>query len=525
MHPQKLPSALISGNVVDGNGLSSFKYVLVDNGRIVSVSEHKPKIPSQTIEYNAGQNSYIFPGLINLHTHIDYNLLPMWLNPHMYGWDNRFEWRANDAYHDAIRKPISYVRNNLQAQLRKKDDQSPNVGTVFQALSEIQAVAGGTTILQENTDLDEGCHKYEDRKHILIRNTGTASDMGLEQKDMVGSHVDFYEPSHRPFGFSNQDTSNWLPKKNESFDDFVNNYKVGTIKGTLVHLAEGRSGVGLPRQGVDAYTRNEFNAFRQVVSLLDPKQFNSTHFGIIHGCGIDAWSNEHIAFLKKYGIDIIWSPVSNMLLYGDTIFTPQLQREGVLTCLGSDWSPSGTKHVWEEAKFARYFFDVLDCPISNLNLFKMITTNPAQALNIPAGSIEQGNFADFFILHCDDPTLTPLEALFRYDDKNTQAVITAGVPVYGCQDVFSKWQITTAQRLPKEMGEVASSMFVNFPPELNIDVEADFHELKKLFQSQGVSEFSLPLVADDTFYQSVIANLKKYTMSYRQQVRILSPNY
>lgn len=513
---------LISGNIVNSEGTSSYGFILVENGFISSVTSSKPVVPPGTIEYDAGNSSYIFPGFINLHTHVDYNLLPMWQNPYMYNWDNRFEWRNNAGYKNAISNPISYVRNNWETRLRDNNT-GPTVGVAFQAMSEIQAVAGGTTVLQENTSIDEGCGKYGNRSHVLIRNTGTAADMGLPSEDTIDSQVDFYDPDPKPEGIPHQDTSSWRPVESYGFKDFLNRYQSGTIKGTLVHLAEGRSGAGLFTKGVDAYSRNEFNTFMNTINTLSPEQFNATNFGIIHGCGIDVWDDKVISFLKQYNLSLIWSPVSNMLLYGDTTFAPELWFNDVLTCLGSDWSPSGSKHVWEEAKYARFFFDALEYPVSNQTLYQMITTNPAKALKIPAGSIEAGNFADFFILNCDNPGFTPLEALFQYDDRDTKAVITAGVPVYGEEDLFTQWGIV-AQKLPPEMGQLASTMYVNFPSELQIDVQYDFDRLEQLFRSQGVSQFSLPLIKDDIFYQSVIADLKKYTLWYAWQIHILPPN-
>ena len=50
---------------------------------------------------------------------------------------------------------------------------------------------------------------------------------------------------------------------------------------------------------------------------------------------------------------IAWSPFSNLWLYGKTTDVPAARAAGVSVCLGSDWAPSGTKHVLGELKAAR----------------------------------------------------------------------------------------------------------------------------------------------------------------------------
>ena len=47
---------------------------------------------------------------------------------------------------------------------------------------------------------------------------------------------------------------------------------------------------------------------------------------------------------------IAWSPFSNLWLYGETTDVPAARDAGIKVCLGSDWAPSGTKHVLGELK-------------------------------------------------------------------------------------------------------------------------------------------------------------------------------
>ena len=49
---------------------------------------------------------------------------------------------------------------------------------------------------------------------------------------------------------------------------------------------------------------------------------------------------------------MVWSPLSNLLLYGATARVDAAKRAGVRIGLGSDWSPSGSKNLLGELKVA-----------------------------------------------------------------------------------------------------------------------------------------------------------------------------
>ena len=48
----------------------------------------------------------------------------------------------------------------------------------------------------------------------------------------------------------------------------------------------------------------------------------------------------------------MWSPFSNLWLYGDTTDVSSARRHGLRVCLGSDWTPSGTRNLLGELKVA-----------------------------------------------------------------------------------------------------------------------------------------------------------------------------
>ena len=548
---------LLYGNWVDENGEEhEQEYIFVQDGIIQSISAERPaNLPENTLEYHAGSDAYIFPGFINLHTHVDWNLFPMWGdqdkpwgNKHQYACDNRFQWRDDKNYHAGISAAHHYVADNWDRQMT----QDVTIGTAFQLFSEIQAVAGGTTVLQENVtaiccgahDPRHGCHgtdqhtKYEPRKHALIRNTGSADDLKRKSGE-VFSCVQFYTPQRvhdnrdpekekKPL-IPPQDTSDWeLYTDTSGFNSFkaledsFNDYEAIDI--VLVHLAEGRAGNQDPR-GVDAYTRKEFDAFKRYMDANRAK-YSKVKIGLIHGCGMDlseAGAETTIEFLKDHNIGLVWSPVSNLLLYGDTVdATKFLDRpeDDVLVCLGSDWSPSGSKNVCQEAQLAYWYLtDVMLYENPNLRqrLYRMITTQPAKLLGIDAGSIKVGNWADFAIMDRVAGNDTPLDALFDFSEfynENINAVVNGGVLVYGNHDVFEDWGIE-GHSLPAQMGNTASQKCINLPSHLKtIDLDHHLTTLKQLLNESFAKaygqemQFSLPLSEDDRHYQAAIHELE-----------------
>lgn len=69
----------------------------------------------------------------------------------------------------------------------------------------------------------------------------------------------------------------------------------------------------------------------------------------------------HCAALERQDFDVlaanggsmVWSPLSNLLLYGKTADVKAARAAGVRMALGSDWSPTGSKNLLWELKVAK----------------------------------------------------------------------------------------------------------------------------------------------------------------------------
>ena len=100
---------------------------------------------------------------------------------------------------------------------------------------------------------------------------------------------------------------------------------------------------------------------------------------------------------------MVWSPFSNIWLYGDT--TDVLSaRKHMRVCLGSDWSPSGTRNLLGELKVAALWNtrEPRRRALSPLELCEMVTREPGLALEQPwgraVGRLEPGALADVAVM-------------------------------------------------------------------------------------------------------------------------------
>ncbi|PKL70651.1 MAG: hypothetical protein CVV30_04700 [Methanomicrobiales archaeon HGW-Methanomicrobiales-1] len=504
----------INGNYLAHDGRIIKGQIIVENGIIQDIKKPETKkIPDDSsITLDLDENDIVFPGFLNLHTHIDYNTIPIWDSVKA-PWNNRFEWRKDPGYLNDIKNVIGCITN----QWKQKNDPSSDciknrekilqddknwrpIDTVFTVTSEIQAISGGTTCIQEMIGLE---HDNPDHSpNILIRSTASASDLDFPQDKIIFSVIDFYRPSP---------SSTEIPVKTDSLDIFDKGVKKGNIISTLFHLAEGRSGFLNMDQKFDKYSRNEFEEFMKHIRSFERQKIIPMHLSIIHGCGIDVGNKDHIKFLKHYQISVLWAPISNLLLYKDTLCISKLLKQGVNVALGSDWSPSGGKHILEEARFALWFVNLFDKEIKSYDIFKMITTNAAKCLGIGrVGEIKIGNFADFLIFTKPNPESDAITALLSpvSNDDSIKCVIVNGRIVYGNKKTFVDLKIDY-QPLPEE-GNSAKNKGVSLNSSLDFVMGRDIKRIEfflknNIYRSWNRSHF---LATDDKEYLSRLEKLK-----------------
>lgn len=148
-------------------------------------------------------------------------------------------------------------------------------------------------------------------------------------------------------------------------------------------------------EGLNHAAQNEFSCLsstdRHGVDVVD------AGFSLIHGIGLTARDGE---LLAREGASLIWSPRSNLSLYGNTAPVVMLRNQGILLSLGTDWTPSGSATLARELACADALDrSYLDDAFSDRDLWLMVTHNPAVALGVDdkLGALQAGLFGDIVI--------------------------------------------------------------------------------------------------------------------------------
>jgi 5-methylthioadenosine/S-adenosylhomocysteine deaminase len=142
---------------------------------------------------------------------------------------------------------------------------------------------------------------------------------------------------------------------------------------------------------------------------------------IIHGVWL---SDDDIHLMAEKGVRLVYNPASNMFLGDGITPIPDMLAAGVTVGLGSDGGCSNNRvSVFDEMRMCALLQKVAHL---NSNIMpaeatlEMGTAGSADTLNLLAGRIEPGHFADFTLLDMRDPSLLPP---WRYE-KNVVYAMT-----------------------------------------------------------------------------------------------------
>tara|TARA_B100001093_G_scaffold177219_1_gene169877 strand:+ start:22521 stop:25229 length:2709 start_codon:yes stop_codon:yes gene_type:complete len=388
---------LLKGRVVTMDGEQNVinqGNVMVRDGVIEGVWADNQAIPLSVDLTNAvviETNGTIYPGLIDLHNHMHYNHIPLWdfevhLNDEQKsaegGYSNRYQWGNNWDYGPSI----TWMKNNVQSNSRW------GMASEQMKYAEVQAVSGGVTAVQGSPGTSTQAWDSMLSRNVELYNFGqdgmsTCSVCGAADSDYTGSH---------------------LISQNQS----------GSLNAWFVHLAE----------GVDDSSREEFDALWDKGLIMDETV-------VIHGTGMERTQFDKMATV---GADLVWSPISNLLLYGNTTDIRAVDAAGVDISLAPDWGPSGSKNNLHELKVADLWnTDVLNGYFSGYELAEMVTSNPAEAANWEnfVGKIKAGMYADLVVMDTfhDDPYRNLIESI----DDDVRLTVVQGKAVFGDTDIMT----------------------------------------------------------------------------------------
>jgi cytosine/adenosine deaminase-related metal-dependent hydrolase len=317
----------------------------------------------------------VYPGLIELHNHLSYNCLQLRQVPRPFG--NRGQWSAGPDYRRLISGPMQVI------------GKTPDLVAPLVRYVEAKCLVAGVTTSQ-------GIALYSDagiRRFYkgVVRNVEEPDDAALPAAasripDVAAADVTRFaaelERDHR----------------------------------LLLHLAE----------GTDDPARRHFLDLQ----LPDGSWALSDHLIGIHSVGLHS---EDIPILAAHGAGMVWSPLSNLLLYGGTARIAEMKAAGVRIGLGSDWSPSGSKNLLGELKVARlYSANAAQGPIfTDRELVAMATSTAAQMLGWDGaiGSLEAGKRAD--LIAVGGATADPYSGLIDATERDLVLVMIGGVACAG----------------------------------------------------------------------------------------------
>jgi hypothetical protein len=190
-------------------------------------------------------------------------------------------------------------------------------------------------------------------------------------------------------------------------------------KAFVVHLAE----------GIDGPSRQEFATLKQ-------KGLLTAQTAIIHGT---AFGDQEFQEMAQVGAKLIWSPQSNLALYGKTTNIKLALQHGVLVSLGVDWNPTGSDSMFDELRVAAKVNDEdFGHAIADADWIKMITVNPATALALEAqiGKLAAGLKADLTVLEARDPD--PGQSLLKTHLQDVHMVWVGGGLLYADDTVLEQ---------------------------------------------------------------------------------------
>jgi 5-methylthioadenosine/S-adenosylhomocysteine deaminase len=397
--PLSGPKLALAGRVVtmdDAFSTKSDAVVYIDKGNIVVIQDRaEPAPPDFAGVPIVETEGTIFPGLIELHNHLSYNALPGW-SPVPKRFDNRGQWPNHTEYRPLVSGPMTVL-----GQYKDVQDKYPLLAPLVRYV-ECKCLFGGVTTSQGiKLSSNAGIQRFY---RGIVRN--------VEQTD----DLDLPEAQARIPDFAARDAANFLARLKAEDSCF------------LLHLSEGVTDPAKPL----SEARKHFLA----LEIAKDKWALDKTFTGIHAAGL---LPADFDVLATHESSIVWSPLSNLLLYGGTARVDAAKNAGVLIGLGSDWSPTGSKNLLGELKVAWLYNR------KNLNgLFKareivaMATRDAARILKWDKvlGSIKAGARADLLVI--DSMATDPYKALLKARETDIRLVMINGIARYGWPDIMTK---------------------------------------------------------------------------------------
>ena len=328
----------------------------------------------------------ISPALINPHDHMSFNERgPLDLDDTRY--DHRHEWRAELG---------GQTRPNPSGTGRHQP------GSLW---VELRHLFGGTT---------------------TVVGSGNASDIIRHLDDLRFRDEDlgFFEVVYETFPLG--DGSAHREDELAAPEDCDWNYRHDSFEASrfpayIPHVAE----------GINDYAAEEFRCqSREQDGARDFAQPNASH---IHSVGLQA---DDLHRMARAGTRLVWSPRSNIALYGMTADVSTFYRFGGTISISTDWAYTGSATMFRELACADSFNSTyLGGLFTERELWEMATINAAVSVGNEhrIGSLEEGKVADILIVNGE---AGPYRSILEADSTDVLLVTVAGEAMYGDREIL-----------------------------------------------------------------------------------------
>lgn len=378
----------LRGTILTPSTVIADGVVVVRDGRIESVGETSAAPASIPVIDTGG---IILPALIDLHNHTLWSIFPRWAPGGAFA--RREAWFEDRVY-------VERYANAQRALSRRYACDMNRFG-------EVRAIAGGVASIVGSlrSDCSAG----------LVRNLDYSSPFSGERGERrVTTSIDVDR----------------LPAASASA---LERRLAGPDAGPwLVHVGEGRADDPAPREEFARLVENGLLTDRTV---------------IVQGNGLGDPEFEAIA---SAGASLVWSPRSNVELYGETTSIVMAMDRGIPVALAPDWSLTGSANLLDELHYASAWSrENLGGSLGDRQLVEMVTSVPAAIARISdrVGTIAAGKYADLLVV--SGSRSDPYHAIVSAGPSDVRLVTVAGEAVYGKWDLVrrlrSRWDIESVR--------------------------------------------------------------------------------
>jgi 5-methylthioadenosine/S-adenosylhomocysteine deaminase len=377
---------LLSGTVVTPD-LSFEGEVLIAGDTLSCVATSCAGDPAAADATVVATNGIIFPGLIDTHNHILFDIF------------DETDWSPSKVYTNHNQWP-----------------NEPRYKAMVDAKQYLNGEAGSPVSI--------GCEmdKYGELKALIAGTTSVVGSANPANRACYGSLARTIDQSANGLPADRIQAATIFPSTSAA-DSVCGNLGDGSTDAYVIHIAE----------GVDATARAEWSKLGSVTTaddcLYDPRTT------IVHGTAL---GDAELAAVAAHGISLVWSPRSNVFLYGGgtdltkTANIPLALAKGINVALAPDWSIGGSQNLLDELRFAdRVDNMVWGDVIAPRALVQMVTTHAARALGLGdvLGALAPGMKADVLVV--GGIRAHPYDALLAATPAEVRLVSVDGRVLYG----------------------------------------------------------------------------------------------